>query len=73
MDQVLAAKGQTVRGADGSSLKVLQAVREDDGQLRLRVEFEDLSREGLIAVGRIIAAGNRGGRRFWNGARRFAW
>jgi hypothetical protein len=40
VDRVLQASGQQVRGAGGSSVKVLTVSRQDDGQIKLGVQVE---------------------------------
>jgi hypothetical protein len=44
VDKVLAAAGRTVKGAQGGSVRVLEAARQADGLVRLRVQVEPLPR-----------------------------
>jgi hypothetical protein len=65
VDRILKAGGQTVKGDEGSSLKVVEVRSEDDAQLTLQVEVtpppRDLILDGMPA--RIVLA-DRGG---WRG------
>jgi hypothetical protein len=47
VDNILAAVNQTVTGADGGSLKVLEVKREANGQVRLRVQVEPPAQDQL--------------------------
>lgn len=49
VDDLLKAAGKTVKGKDGGYLKVLEASKEEDGQLKLRVELQ--MPEGVTPAG----------------------
>jgi hypothetical protein len=76
VDQVLLAVGQTFKGPDGESLKVVEAGRQPDGLMRLRIQVEGpiqgqvILGRGGFRVNRVVVM-NGGGRigvnREWDG------
>jgi hypothetical protein len=62
VDNPLKAAGKTAKGSDGSSLKVAEVKRDEEGELRLRVQVtsppRDLILDGVPA--RIVLRGPRG-------------
>src|SRR5205085_2527392 len=48
VDRILQAAGRTVRGGDGSALKVTEVRREEDGRVKLAVEVVPAPRDVIL-------------------------
>jgi hypothetical protein len=53
---VLKAVGQTAQGPDGETLTVVEAARQDDGRLKLRVRLEEAVRATMGINARVLRA-----------------